>query len=88
MELNEAINDLNSLFTKYGVKGWRLSSVNNSLAAKTVLNKFGGMGSLNDVYICRANGHNIQPDEEVHVNQKLRELFDYIYKECELKVRG
>jgi len=87
MELNEAINNLNSMFLKYGVKGWRLNAVNSSHSAQNILSKFGGMGSLSDLYICKANGHNIQPDEEACVNQKVRSLFDCIYKECKLKIQ-
>jgi hypothetical protein len=88
MELNEAIKDLNSLFSKYGVKGWKLNEVTSSPSAKIVLNNFGGMGSLNDLYICEINGHNIKRDEEPAANQKLTELLDCIYKACKSKVRG
>ena len=88
MELNHAINDLNSLFSRYGVKGWKLNEVNSAYSAKIMLNKFGGMGSLNDLYICKENGHHIQASEESAVNQQITELLDEVYKGCKLLARS
>ncbi len=88
MEINQAVNELNSLFSKYGVKGWKLNEVSSAYSAKIMLNKFGGMGSLNDLYICKENGHNIQSGEESTVNQKVTELLNEVYKGCKLLVRS
>jgi hypothetical protein len=40
-------------------------------AAKIVLARFGGMGSLNDLWICRTNGHLIDEKSEEAVNKAL-----------------
>jgi hypothetical protein len=40
---------------------------------------FGGMGSLNDVYLCRHNGHKVEEMEEAAVNGRLRAVLGRIY---------
>lgn len=85
MELNEAIDDLNLLLSKYGVRGWKLNRVTNSSGAQAILRKFGGMGSTNDLYICAANGHSIKPEDEAAANQELHKLLECIYTLCKSK---
>lgn len=87
MELNEAITSYNELLGKYGVRNWRLGDVRSASSARTVLKKFGGMGSINDLYICFANGHNINPDQEAAVNSELHELLECIYQHCKAKAK-
>ncbi|WP_394388394.1 DUF6966 domain-containing protein [Shewanella woodyi] len=82
MELNEAIQSFNKLLSKHGVKGLKLSDVRTASSARTVLSKFGGMGSINDIYICTANGHNIKPEQEAAANAELHELLECIYQHC------
>ena len=41
---------------------------------------FGGMGSLNDVYLCRHNGHKVTEEEEVPINGRLRAVLGRIFK--------
>ena len=85
MELNEAIDDLNLLLSKYGVRGWKLNRVTTSSGAHTVLRKFGDMGSINDLYICAANGHRIKPEDEAAANHELHKLLECIYTLCKSK---
>ncbi|WP_444898094.1 DUF6966 domain-containing protein [Microbulbifer sp. SSSA005] len=85
MELNEAIDAFNLLLSKHGVRSRKLSAVNSVSGAQAILSKFGGMGSVSDLYICAANGHNIEPESEVAVNQKLHSLLDCIYTHCKTK---
>jgi len=85
MELSEAIKSFNALLSKYGVKGWRLNDVRTASSARSILLKFGGMGSINDIYICTANGHNIKQEQEAAVNTELHELLECIYVHCKTK---
>ncbi len=87
MELNEAIKSFNELLSKHGVKGWKLSEVRTASSARAVLRKFGGMGSINDIYICATNGHRIKPEQEMAVNTKLHELLECIYDHCKTKAQ-
>ncbi|QFT54454.1 hypothetical protein [Microbulbifer sp. THAF38] len=87
MELDEAIKSFNELLSKYGVKGWKLSEVRTASSARNVLSKFGGMGSINDIYICAANGHNIKPEHEMQANTELHELLERIYELCKAKAQ-
>ncbi len=82
MNLNVEIHSLNTLLIKYGEGKWKLPSVNNRNDASRVMQMFGGMGSLNDLYICGLNGHNIQESEESSVNNKIREHLENIYEGC------
>jgi len=82
MKLNDEIESLNTLFSKYGEGKWKLPPVHNRSDVTRVLQMFGGMGSLNDVYICKMNGHNIQESEESKVNNKIREHLENIHNGC------
>ena len=44
-----------------------------------VLSAFGGMGSFNDLHICRANGHDIDDKDAAAVNQRLQESSGTIF---------
>ena len=80
--LNSDIEALNSLFTKYGEKRWKLNRVSSDQSARNIINSFGGMGSLNDIYICKINGHKIEKSEEAEVNEKIRNLLSSIHEKC------
>jgi hypothetical protein len=47
-----------------------------------VLGAFGGMGSLNDVWIHAMNGHDIRPNDAVSVNNRLDSLREAIYTDA------
>lgn len=72
MTLDDEINALNGLLVKYQEQKWRLPTVQGKQNAVRILSKMAGMGSLNDLYISAANGHNIAPSEEDAVNHLLR----------------
>ena len=80
--LNSDIDELNLLFSQYGVKRLRINSVRSEKSARDLINSFGGMGSINDVYICKQNGHKIDIEDEIKVNEKVRSLLTSIYKKC------
>jgi hypothetical protein len=40
------------------------------------LSTFGGMGSLNDLFICPENRHRVKAEEVDEVNRRLREMLD------------
>ncbi|MFN3653009.1 MAG: DUF6966 domain-containing protein [Armatimonadota bacterium] len=46
---------------------------------ETLLSGYGGMGSLNDIYLHSVNGHQIDEKDVVSVNQRLRSLLTEIY---------
>lgn len=46
---------------------------------KEIKELFGGMGSLNDIYICSANGHLVNNEKEA--NQRLNELKSALWNE-------
>jgi|GEM_PF-492530 len=51
-----------------------------------ILSCYGGMGSFNDLYISKFNGHNISENDENKVNRIIRDLSNEIYVLCsELK---
>ncbi len=84
--LNADIRELNSLLLQYGEKHWKLKSVSGGQSVRDLLRNFGGMGSLNDLYICEANGHKIAASEEAEVNQKVRSLMSSIHEKCALVI--
>jgi hypothetical protein len=53
---------------------------NDPGAASQLLDEFGGMGSLNDVWIDPRNGNLIAPDQIQAVNARLRQLLSQIYE--------
>lgn len=87
MKLNQNIKMLNQLLNRYGEKSWKLGEVHSAASAKRVLMSFGGMGSINDLYICQANGHKIDPSQEQEVNFELHRLLRLIAQACEEKAR-
>ncbi len=46
----------------------------------TILSWFGGMGSLNDLMLCRANGHLFDAEDEVELNGRLRALTSRMFE--------
>lgn len=49
-------------------------------AVENILAAFGGMGSLNDLYLCSENGHTVAASELVAVNEKLQYLTGKIWQ--------
>ena len=80
--LNSDIDKLNSLFLKHGEKRWKINRVSSGSEARNLINSFGGMGSLNDIYICKINGHKIEKSEEAKVNEQIRSLLSSIHDKC------
>lgn len=81
--LGEAI----ALLTKYGETHWVAWLTRDRVgllahdwdAFDHLLNAFGGMGSFNDLLILAANGHDVRPDEEKTINERLWDLRELIW---------
>lgn len=43
-----------------------------------LLSAYGGMGSLNDLFICRSNGHDIRAEDRRAVNDRLWDLREQV----------
>ena len=80
--LADALEDLSSLLRRYGEVDWA-SKIDDDLffvrksdsyGANRFLTYFGGMGSLNDIFLCNANGHPVAPSEEADLNARLEVL--------------
>jgi hypothetical protein len=82
MTLNDEIHALNNVLIKYGEGRWKLPTVHSRNDVTHVLQMFGGMGSLNDLYICQINGHSIEKSQEPSVNNMIREHLENIHKGC------
>ena len=82
MTLNEEIDLLNSIFSKHGVKN-KMPKVHGNRQANEILRMYGGMGSINDLIISKANGHNIEISKENEINEQVGNLLASIYTKCE-----
>jgi len=86
-ELNLLINHLD----KYEEKNWsdyfrkvQRSIDNGDIRAIDSLNSIrGGMGSFNDLVICKMNKHKIEKDEENFANSELMRLGDLVLKSAD-----
>jgi len=76
------------MLKKYGIPQWqewlekdkRLIENSDSYGIEHLLSAFGGMGSFNDLYICRENGHMIKENETDSVNRQLNVLREQLLK--------
>ncbi len=86
-KLGNTLAELNALLVRHNVKYSDIVAPildkikNGSPSGVDELIKFNaGMGSLNDVYICKENGHNIGKEEEKKVNEKYIALLTQVWK--------
>jgi hypothetical protein len=83
--------DAISMLQRHGVTHWatwlekdkNLLEKSDFYGIEHLLSAFGGMGSFNDLYICKENGHSIEDDQVSIVNDKLMELNRKIYELAE-----
>lgn len=81
-ELVELMTELDELLARFGRDHWSkwvredMARIKNSDSAgvQHFLSAFGGMGSLNDVYLCPANCDRIKEDQVEKVNGDLSSL--------------
>lgn len=86
-ELIKALDDMIELLKKYNESHWAkwlekdklLIEKSDSQGIEHLLAAFGGMGSLNDLYICRENGHSIKYEEVKSVNNNIRIIKQRIF---------
>lgn len=82
MTLNDEIQALNNILMKYGEAKLKLPLVHSHHDVTRILKVFDGMGSLNDLYICNMNGHNIDKADESLINNSMREHMSNIHSGC------
>jgi hypothetical protein len=80
--VTKAIEELMSLLRRFDERHWS-TKIEDDLfflrkgdiyGAKRFLTYFGGMGSLNDVWLCAANGHSVSDEMEQKVNTEFDAL--------------
>jgi hypothetical protein len=85
-DLDAKLGECEQLLRTHHVYDWanriedlRSSGLSSSERASQVLSWFGGMGSLNDRFICPENHDHITAREVPSVNAKLKELVEELY---------
>lgn len=87
-ELADVVDEVIKLLAFREVGAWpdNLRRINDRIrnewdeGPKLLLELYGGMGSLNDIYICPENNQKINPEEVQPVNQELSRLLSRAYK--------
>ena len=87
-ELEGALHEACTILGRHGENWWasRLEDVlpliqrRDSRGLKQLLGMYGGMGSINDLLIMRANGHQVSEAEEDIVNAALRSCLDRVHE--------
>lgn len=86
--LLDALAQLADLLEQHGEDHWaqwfrtdltRLQR-GDGYALDHVLRAFGGMGSINDLMLCQANGHAVAPSDEAALDDQLRGLLDLVHR--------
>jgi hypothetical protein len=52
----------------------------DNYGAERFLTYFGGMGSINDVWLCRMNGHSVPKERESETNEEFHALREHAWK--------
>ena len=76
------------MLKKHGIPHWQewlekdkgLIENSDFYGIEHLLSAFGGMGSFNDLYICRENGHTIEENETDTINNQLNVFREQLYK--------
>ena len=77
-----AIERLVSYLQQFNDSHWAAILSNNIVllrrgdphGAERFLEHYGGMGSLNDLWLCETNGHKVEPSSESCINLELSQL--------------
>lgn len=86
-ELKSSLDQVIALLREHGEQHWlswaercqRELDANDPVAFGHILGAFGGMGSFNDLLILAGNGHLIESEQEVIVNDRLGHLRTVIW---------
>lgn len=86
--LTTALTDTVALLESVGERHWsawlRSDLVRVELrdvyGLRHLVGAFGGMGSLNDLLVCRANGHAVERADEPAVNERLATLLATVHR--------
>ena len=90
-ELLTVLSETIALLKKHGETHWAqwlekdkaLIEHSDAAGLDHLLSAFGGMGSLNDVFICQSNDHDITEQETSFVNNRLYALRSRLYELAE-----
>ena len=86
-DLISALDETVALLNRHGATHWakwferdrELVAKGDFFGVEHLLTAFGGMGSFNDLYLCKSNGHAISENEESEVNANLSRLSARLY---------
>jgi hypothetical protein len=85
-DLHGRLTELRTYLDTCGERGWVAiidkaveDSISEASLARKVRSWNGGMGSLNDVYLCPHNGHKVSDGEVSATNERLGQLATALY---------
>ena len=85
-KLRRTLSDTYDLLSAVGEKFWAskiqlvLAQETFNFSTKSTIDSwYGGMGSFNDLIICRINGHKIESKDESYINNRLNFLRSNIH---------
>ena len=93
------INELKLLYNlldSVNEKFWssKIKSLISSCESQAIMSGYkgfvsmcGGMGSLNDLYLCEINGHSLKDNDEESINELLKSYTSKLYNMAYKKIR-
>lgn len=85
--LNDRLAEVRAYLDARGERGWVAvidqaiaESISEASLARKVRSWNGGMGSLNDVYLCPQNGHQVSDGEVSSANERLGQLATALFE--------
>lgn len=92
--LNDRLAEVRAYLDARGERGWVAiidqavaDSISVASLARKVRSWNGGMGSLNDVYICPQNGHQVSESEVSSANERLGQLATALFTAADEALR-
>lgn len=93
--LSGRLEAISAMLTSFGEKHWaawladdaRRLRAGDPAALEHFLSAFGGMGSINDLYICPQNGHRIDEADVQASNEQLRRALSDVWELARIKAR-
>lgn len=92
--LNDRLAEVRAYLDACGERGWIAvidqaiaESISEASLARKVRSWNGGMGSLNDVYLCPQNGHQVSESEVSSANERLGRLATALFSAADEALR-
>ncbi|MDX2206120.1 MAG: hypothetical protein SFU57_00605 [Gemmatimonadales bacterium] len=87
-ELVQTLEQMTAVLTSCGESFWSkkiasdlsLLQKGDNYGVERFLTYFGGMGSINDVWLCRVNGHSVPEERESETNAEFHRLRERAWK--------